>query len=73
MAAWSALAILAAAVFAVAVWHRYISSGVLAEEVRRTVASQLQESLRREVQLGSVRGDLAHGVTLHGLLIAERR
>src|SRR5207245_620904 len=72
MAAWTALAVLAAAVFAAAVWHRYVSSGALAEEIRRNAASQLQQSLEREVRLGRVSGDLTHGITLHGLQIAER-
>jgi translocation and assembly module TamB len=72
VAAWTACILLAAAVFAAGTWHRYVSSGTLAQEIRRTVIIQLHQSLGREVQLGSVSGDLVHGVTLHGLRIAER-
>ncbi len=57
MAVWFAVAVLSVAAFAAAAWFRYVQSGALAEEVRRSVASQLQESLRRDVQLGSVSGD----------------
>jgi translocation and assembly module TamB len=59
-------------VLVAALWHHYISRGALAEEIRRTVVTQLQDSLGREVQLSSVRLDWPRGVTLSALRVAER-
>lgn len=55
-----------------AFWHHYISSGALAEEIRRTVVTQLRDSLGRDVQLDRVRLDWPRGVTLDALRVAER-
>lgn len=65
-------ALLAVGVFAAAVWHRYVASGTLAEDIRQAIVTQLQQGLGREVGLGGVGGDAVHGVTLHELRIAEQ-
>lgn len=71
-AGWTAFAAVALLVFAAAAWQRYVASGTLANEVRRAIATELQQSLGREVVLFGVSGDAFHGVTLHGLRIAEQ-
>jgi translocation and assembly module TamB len=71
-AAWAGAAALAVLLLGAAVWHREVQSGALAEELRRSVVTQLQQALHRDVRLQGVSGDPLHGFTLRGLAIAER-
>lgn len=57
---------------AAAAWGLFVSSGLLAGELREAIVSRLAEGTGRAVALGGVSGDLLHGIVLRDLVIAER-
>jgi len=56
--------------FAGALWHRYVTSGLLADAVHQTVVTSLSRRFGRQVSLGSISGDVFHGIVLQELRIA---
>ncbi|MGE5532236.1 MAG: hypothetical protein ACM3VW_08990, partial [Bacteroidota bacterium] len=47
-------------------------SGWAQRRTQEILASQLSKSTKREVSVGPVSGNLLHGMTIHGLAIAEK-
>ena len=74
---WGAAALCAALAVAVVLavagllFHRYASSGQMAEDLRRFAIAQLSSHLHRQVSLGGVSVDLAEGIVVRDLKIAE--
>jgi translocation and assembly module TamB len=67
----AALAVAAVLVVAGLLFHRYASSGRLAEDLRRIALAQLSAHLHRQVSLGGISVDLAEGIVVRDLKIAE--
>ncbi len=68
---WAAVAGAAGVLIALVAWTLVISSRLLTVELRQDAVSYLQQVLGRPVALGSVEGDLLHGIELRNLVITE--